>query len=96
MTLFCSALLAFPIVALCATILDFSNAGTAVRADESSLNAALGLQIAEKARARAESFGNFTARQTMVVIRRPSRRGHCCAPPLTDPSMQNCRTRFLT
>ena len=28
--------------------------------------------------------------------RRPSRRGHCCAPPLTDPSVQVSRTRFLT
>ena len=66
MTLCRSALLALPIMALCATLLDFSNAGTPARADDSSPEA-LGLQIAEEARARAEGFGNFTARQTMVL-----------------------------
>ena len=66
MILFRSALLAFPIVALCATFVDFSNAGTAARADEASPEA-LGLQIAEEARAQAEGFGNFTARQSMVL-----------------------------
>ena len=66
MTLFRSALVAFPIIALCATFLDFSNAGTTARADDSSPEA-LGLQIAEEARARAEGFGNFTARQAMVL-----------------------------
>ena len=66
MTLCRSALLALPIVALCATLLDFSNAGAPARADDPSPEA-LGLQIAEEARARAEGFGNFTARQTMVL-----------------------------
>ena len=66
MTHFRSALVAFPIVALCATFLDFSNVGTTARADDSSPEA-LGLQIAEEARARAEGFGNFTASQTMVL-----------------------------
>ena len=66
MTLCRSALLALPIVALCATLLDFSNAGTTARADDSSPEA-LGLQIAEEARSRAEGFGNFTAHQTMVL-----------------------------
>ena len=66
MTHFRSALVAFPIIALCATFLDFSNVGTTARADDSSPEA-LGLQIAEEARARAEGFGNFTASQTMVL-----------------------------
>ena len=66
MTLCRSALLALPIIALCATFLDFTNAGTTARADDSSPEA-LGLQIAEEARARAEGFGNFTAHQTMVL-----------------------------
>ena len=31
-----------------------------------------------------------------ALVAGPSRRGHCCAPPLTDPSERNSRTRFLT
>ena len=66
MTLCRPTLAALSIAALCATFAVFSGAGTAANADDSSPEAR-GLQIAEEARARAQGFGNFTARQAMVL-----------------------------
>ena len=66
MTLCRPTLMALSVVALCATYTVFSGAGTAANADDSSPEAR-GLQIAEEARARAKGFGNFTARQAMVL-----------------------------
>ena len=45
-----------------------------------------------------ENLKNFATQLAYLLdmIDCPSRRGHYCAPPLTDPSERNSRTRFLT
>ena len=58
-----------PFFALCLTILTCSGVSAPAHS-ESATPGETGLKIALEARARAEGFGNFTARQTMVLRNR--------------------------
>ena len=57
---------------ICAALLVCADGRQTAHADDAS-SEAVGLAIAEEARARAEGFGNFTARQTMLLRNKQGR-----------------------